>query len=108
MEENQCYAVVKPPPHKSWTMSLHSAHGARVVKIGKHYYIHSLVINGFINKVQINRSQITASWSSESHNGICGSDMITTEEKSDQQHVEDVARSFNSLETLALRISQTS
>eukprot|EP00971_Amphidinium_carterae_P204421 4056628-Amphidinium_carterae.1 len=60
MEENQCYAVVKPPPHKSWIMSLHSSHGARMVKIGKHYYILSLVMDGFINKVQISRSQINA------------------------------------------------
>eukprot|EP00971_Amphidinium_carterae_P249389 4950400-Amphidinium_carterae.1 len=22
MEENQCYDIVKPPPHKSWIMSL--------------------------------------------------------------------------------------
>eukprot|EP00971_Amphidinium_carterae_P003264 64320-Amphidinium_carterae.2 len=41
MEDNQCYAVVKPPPPpppltKSWIMSLHSAHGTRMVKIGKH------------------------------------------------------------------------
>eukprot|EP00971_Amphidinium_carterae_P270991 5377630-Amphidinium_carterae.4 len=36
MEENQCYARVKPPPHKSWIMSLHSEHGARMIKIGKH------------------------------------------------------------------------
>eukprot|EP00971_Amphidinium_carterae_P311176 6184442-Amphidinium_carterae.1 len=35
------------------------------------------------------------SMSCESHNGICGSDMITHEEESDQQHAEDVARSFN-------------
>eukprot|EP00971_Amphidinium_carterae_P139990 2773850-Amphidinium_carterae.2 len=61
MEENQCYAVVKPPPYKSWIMSLRSAHGARMVKIGKHYYIHSLVMDGFINKVQISRSQINTS-----------------------------------------------
>eukprot|EP00971_Amphidinium_carterae_P118949 2356661-Amphidinium_carterae.1 len=95
MVENQCYAVVKPPPHKSWIMSLHSAHGARMAKIGKHYYIHSLVMDGFINKVQISRSQINASLSSESHNGICGSDMVTHEEESDQQHAEDASRSFN-------------
>eukprot|EP00971_Amphidinium_carterae_P049700 979673-Amphidinium_carterae.1 len=25
--ENQCYAIVKPPPHKSWIMSLRSSHG---------------------------------------------------------------------------------
>eukprot|EP00971_Amphidinium_carterae_P330241 6463172-Amphidinium_carterae.1 len=38
MEDNQCYAaVVKPPPHTSWIMSLHSAHDAMLVKIGKHY-----------------------------------------------------------------------
>eukprot|EP00971_Amphidinium_carterae_P093016 1841238-Amphidinium_carterae.1 len=76
-------------------MSLHSPHGARMVKIGKHFYIHSLVMDGFINKVQISRSQINASLSGESHNGICGSDMVTHEEESDQQHAEDVARSFN-------------
>eukprot|EP00971_Amphidinium_carterae_P059904 1184947-Amphidinium_carterae.3 len=35
MEENQCYAVVKPTPHKSWIMSLHSAHGARLDLIGQ-------------------------------------------------------------------------
>eukprot|EP00971_Amphidinium_carterae_P008096 160322-Amphidinium_carterae.1 len=94
MEENQCYAILKPPPHKSWIMSLHSAHGATMVKIGKHFYIHSLVMDGFINKLQISRSQINASLSSESY-GICGSDMTTHEEESDQQHAEDVARSFN-------------
>eukprot|EP00971_Amphidinium_carterae_P348931 6490748-Amphidinium_carterae.3 len=78
MEENQCYAIVKPPPHKSWIISWHSAHGARMVKNGKHYYIHSLVMNRFVNKVQISKSQINASLS-----------------KSAQQHAEDVARSFN-------------
>eukprot|EP00971_Amphidinium_carterae_P117828 2333933-Amphidinium_carterae.4 len=95
MEKNQCYAVVKPLPHKSWTMSLHSAHGARMVKIGKHYCIHSPVMDGFTNKVHISRSQINASLPSESRNGICGSDMVTHEEESDQQHADAVARSFN-------------
>eukprot|EP00971_Amphidinium_carterae_P223962 4444125-Amphidinium_carterae.1 len=63
MEENQCYAIAKPPPHKSWIMNLHSNHGARMIKIGKHYYIHSLVMVGFVNKLQISRSQINASMS---------------------------------------------
>eukprot|EP00971_Amphidinium_carterae_P312155 6204742-Amphidinium_carterae.1 len=35
MEENQCSAVVKPSPHKSWIMSLHAAHGARMVQISR-------------------------------------------------------------------------
>eukprot|EP00971_Amphidinium_carterae_P130738 2589785-Amphidinium_carterae.1 len=95
MEENQCYADVKPPLHKSWIMSLHSAHGTAMVKIGKHYYIHSLLLDGFVNKVQLSKSQINASLQNESHNGFCGSDMVTHEEESDQQHADDVARSFN-------------
>eukprot|EP00971_Amphidinium_carterae_P314694 6255432-Amphidinium_carterae.1 len=74
---------------KAWIMCLHSARGARMVKIGKHFYIHSLVMDGFIHKVQTNRSQINASLPSESYNGICGSDMTTHEEESDQQHAED-------------------
>eukprot|EP00971_Amphidinium_carterae_P251390 4990234-Amphidinium_carterae.1 len=69
-------------------MNLHSNHGARMIKIGKHYYIHSLVMDGFINKVQISRSQINASLSSESC-GICGSDITTHEEESGPQHAED-------------------
>eukprot|EP00971_Amphidinium_carterae_P200116 3971423-Amphidinium_carterae.2 len=48
MEENQCYAVVKPPGHKSWIMSLHSVHGTRLVKIGKRYYICSLTSHGWV------------------------------------------------------------
>eukprot|EP00971_Amphidinium_carterae_P050617 996692-Amphidinium_carterae.1 len=30
MEENQRYAIVKPPPHKSWITHFHSDHGARM------------------------------------------------------------------------------
>eukprot|EP00971_Amphidinium_carterae_P211852 4204110-Amphidinium_carterae.1 len=95
MEENQCYAIVKPPHHKSWIMSLHSDHGARMVKIGKHYYIHSVVMDGFINKVQISRSQVNAAFPKEAFNGICGSDLLSHEEDSDMQHADDVARSFD-------------
>eukprot|EP00971_Amphidinium_carterae_P320837 6377583-Amphidinium_carterae.1 len=51
-------------------------------------------MDGFVNKMQINRSQINASLSSESC-GICGPDLTTHEEESGHQHTEDVARSFN-------------
>eukprot|EP00971_Amphidinium_carterae_P215231 4271614-Amphidinium_carterae.5 len=63
-------------------MSLHSAHGAGMVKIGKHYCIHSLVMDGFVNEVQISKSQINASLQRELHivhNSICGSNMVTLE-----------------------------
>eukprot|EP00971_Amphidinium_carterae_P025718 507393-Amphidinium_carterae.1 len=80
MEENQCYAIVKPPLHKSWVMSLHSEHGARMIKIGKHYYILSVLMDGFINKVQISGKS---------------SDLLSHEEDSDMQHAQDVAKSFN-------------
>eukprot|EP00971_Amphidinium_carterae_P133958 2654629-Amphidinium_carterae.1 len=80
MEENQCYAIVKPPPHKSWIMSLHSEHGARMIKIGKHYYIHSVVMDGFINNVQMSRN------------------LLSHKEDSDMQHAEDVPNPFNLLD----------
>eukprot|EP00971_Amphidinium_carterae_P103238 2043458-Amphidinium_carterae.7 len=83
VEEHQRSAVVKPPPHKSWIMSLHSAHGTRMVKIGKHYL------------VQTSKSQINAFPQSEPHSDICGSDMVTRGEESDQQHADGVASSFN-------------
>eukprot|EP00971_Amphidinium_carterae_P125044 2477307-Amphidinium_carterae.3 len=49
MEENQCYAIVKPPPQATFTRygsyELHCvAHSTRMRKIGKHYDIHSLVM----------------------------------------------------------------
>eukprot|EP00971_Amphidinium_carterae_P246309 4892337-Amphidinium_carterae.1 len=94
MEENQCYAIVKPPPHKSWIMSLRSEHGARMIKIDKHYYIHSVVMDGFINKVQINKSQVNAAFPRESFNS-CGSDLLSHEEDSDMQHAKDVAKSLS-------------
>eukprot|EP00971_Amphidinium_carterae_P083359 1649772-Amphidinium_carterae.2 len=58
MEENQCYAIVKRPPHKSWIMSLYPDHGAKMINIGKHPCINSVFMDGFINQVQINRSQV--------------------------------------------------
>eukprot|EP00971_Amphidinium_carterae_P283519 5628191-Amphidinium_carterae.1 len=66
-----------------------------MVKIGKHYYIHSVAMDGFINKVQISRSQVNAAFPKESFNGICGSDILSHEEDSDMQHADDVARSFD-------------
>eukprot|EP00971_Amphidinium_carterae_P050747 999188-Amphidinium_carterae.1 len=97
MEENQCYAIVKSPPHKSWIMSLHFNSWRQDGQDWQALYIHSHVMDGFINNVQIIRSQINASLSSESY-GICGPDMTTHEEEPDQQHAEDVARSFSILD----------
>eukprot|EP00971_Amphidinium_carterae_P085496 1691467-Amphidinium_carterae.1 len=65
MEENRCYDIVKPPPHKSWIISLHSDHGAKAL-------LPSL-----------------------SSDRIVMDDLISHEEESDQQHSEDVARSIN-------------
>eukprot|EP00971_Amphidinium_carterae_P059903 1184947-Amphidinium_carterae.2 len=63
-------------------------------------------MDGFSNKLQISRSQINASPSSESHNGICGSDMVTHEDESDQRHAEDVERSFNIFEPINVAAPQ--
>eukprot|EP00971_Amphidinium_carterae_P132026 2615247-Amphidinium_carterae.1 len=52
MEESQCYAMVKPRPHKSWIVNLHTAHGTRMVKIGKHSAVTQFILeNGVIDRL---------------------------------------------------------
>eukprot|EP00971_Amphidinium_carterae_P074783 1477768-Amphidinium_carterae.1 len=65
MEENQCYASVKPPPQN---------HGSCIF-IMKHYYTHSVIKHGFVNEVQISKSRVDALIHGEPHNEICGSDL---------------------------------
>eukprot|EP00971_Amphidinium_carterae_P352154 6492454-Amphidinium_carterae.3 len=54
MEENSCFAIVKPPPFRSWIRDLRDLNtnaGSCMVKIGRHYYTHGLIIEGHAKSV---------------------------------------------------------
>eukprot|EP00971_Amphidinium_carterae_P249326 4949163-Amphidinium_carterae.2 len=63
--------------------------------MANHYHIHSVGVEGFINKVQISRSQINTSLPGKSHSSSCGSDLVNHQKESDPQHADDVSRTFD-------------
>eukprot|EP00971_Amphidinium_carterae_P240472 4773864-Amphidinium_carterae.1 len=95
MEENSCFAIVKPPPCRSWIRDLSSNAGSRMVKIGRHYYIHGLIIEGHATSITVNRQKVKQHIFQSDWRGICVADASLHEEESDDQHRRDVADSFN-------------
>eukprot|EP00971_Amphidinium_carterae_P141061 2795464-Amphidinium_carterae.2 len=58
MEENSCFALVKPPPFKPWIRDISSNAGSRKVKAGRHYFIHGLIIEGHATSVTVHRKKV--------------------------------------------------
>eukprot|EP00971_Amphidinium_carterae_P116728 2312072-Amphidinium_carterae.1 len=71
IEENSCFAIVTPPPFKSWIRDLSSNAGSRMVKIGRHYYIHGLVIEGHATSVTVNRQKVKEHICQSDWRGLC-------------------------------------
>eukprot|EP00971_Amphidinium_carterae_P274612 5449438-Amphidinium_carterae.1 len=55
MADNSCFAIVKPPVFKSCIRDLSSNAGSNMVKIGRHYYTHRLIIEGHTGEASVSQ-----------------------------------------------------
>eukprot|EP00971_Amphidinium_carterae_P216219 4292013-Amphidinium_carterae.1 len=77
MEENSCFVIIKPPPFKSWIRDISSNAGSRMVKIGFHYYIQGLIVEGHATSVTVNRQNVKQISGHSDWRGICVFDVTS-------------------------------